>query len=114
MLYEPPKTKKYLIIGAIAVILAFLVVVAIPFFFKGKTSKTPTANFPLNPQQQKIQKEQDKMIEAAKKQKDSAPSAEQLQKDSNRLIGEAKPSGTKKSPEEIRKDQDNLISATKK
>ena len=57
MLYEPPKTKQHIIIfGAAALFLAVLAIVAIPFFFKGKTSQTPTANLPSTAEQQKIQK----------------------------------------------------------
>ena len=49
----------------------------------------------------------------AKGQKDSLPSPEQIQKDQDRLIEEAKLRKNIKSPEEIQKDQDNLINAAK-
>lgn len=114
MLYEPPETKKYILIGAATIILAVLVVAIAPFFFRDKASKAPTANLPMTAEQQKIQKEQDRLIEMAKKQKNTAPSTEQIQKEQNRLIEEAKSSGSGKSPEEIQKDQSNLINATKK
>lgn len=116
MLYEPPKTKKYILIGATAVILAVLAVAIIPFFFRDKSLQAPVTN--LSPQakleKEKIQREQDKLIEMSKNQSDSALSSEQLQNDSNRLIEEAKASKAGKSPEEIQKDQNSLINATKK
>ena len=114
MLYEPSKTKKYILIGASAVVLAVLVVAIAPLFFRDKTLQTPTANLPLTAEQQKIQKEQDKLIEMAKKEKNSILSAEKIQKEQDRLIEEAKLSEAGKSPEEIQKDQNNLINATKK
>jgi len=116
MLYEPPKTKKYILIGAVAIVLAVLAVAIVPFFFQDKSLQTPTIS--LSPQakleKEKIQKEQDKLIEMNKNQSNSAPSPEQLQKDTDRLIEEAKSDKTLKSPEEIQKDQNNLINATKK
>ena len=36
MLYEPPKTKRYILIGASAVVLAVLAIVAIPILYKNK------------------------------------------------------------------------------
>ncbi|OGI27442.1 MAG: hypothetical protein A2359_04890 [Candidatus Moranbacteria bacterium RIFOXYB1_FULL_43_19] len=114
MLYEPPKTKKYILIGATAVVLAVLVIIAAPLLFKNKTTQTPTANLPLTAEQKKMQKEQDKLIEMAKKEKDSLPSQEYLKKESDRLIEEAKTSGAGKSQEEIAKDQEAMINAAKK
>ena len=116
MLYEPHKTKRYILIGAVAVVLAVLIVAIVPFFFKDKTLQNLSTNLSTEAklQKEKIQKEQDKLIEAAKKQKDSLLSTEQIQKDQSNLIEQTKSSGTGKSPEEIQKDQDNLINAFKK
>jgi hypothetical protein len=114
MLYEPPKIKRYILIGASAIILAVLIVAIVPFFFRDKKIQVPTANIPMTAKQSKIQKEQNKLIEMSKIQSNFAPSQEQIQKDSNRLIEEAKASGSGKSPEEIQKDQNSLIETTKK
>lgn len=64
MLYEPPKTKKYIFIfGASAVVLAVLIIVIVLLFYRQKTFKNPQTN--LSPQeklqQQKIQKESQKL-----------------------------------------------------
>lgn len=114
MLYEPPKTKKHILIGSSVIILAVLVVAFLPLIFKSKTTQTPTMNLPLTAEQQKIQKYQDKLVEMAKGQKSSLPSPEQIQKDQDRLIEEAKANGSGKSQQEIQKDQNNLINKTKK
>ena len=113
MLYEPPKTKRYILIGAAVLFLAVLVVAFVPFFFREKTTQTPTANLPMTAEQKKIQKDQDKLVEMAKGQKDSLPSPEQIQKDQDRLIEEAKSRKDIKSPEEIQKDMDRLIKTAK-
>ena len=114
MLYEPHKhLKKILIIGSAAVVLSVLVIIAAPLLYKQKTSPLPIPNLPLTAEQKKIQRDQDKLVEMAKGQKDSLPSPEQIQKDQDRLIEEAKLRKNIKSPEEIQKDQDNLINAAK-
>jgi len=77
MLYESPKTKKYILIGAGAVVLAVLIVAIIPFFFRDKTTQVPT-NLPLAAEQQKIQKD---MQEAAKRLKDQPISEQQIKED---------------------------------
>ena len=65
MLYEPPKTKRYILIGASAIVLAVLAIVAISFIYKNKTSQTPANNVVSQEklQQQKIQKESQKLDE---------------------------------------------------
>jgi len=113
MLYEPTKTKQYILIGAIAVVLAVLVIVAAPLIYKQKKTQTPTANLPMTAEQKKIQKDQDKLVEMAKGQKNSLLSAEQIQKDQDKLIEEAKSRKDIKSPEEIQKDMDKLINMAK-
>jgi hypothetical protein len=117
MLYEPHNhLKKIIIIGVAALFLAVLAIVAVPLLYRQTTLQTPMTN--LSPQakleREKIQKEQDKLIEMARKQKDPIPSADQLQKDSNRLVEEAKSSGAGKSSKEIQKDMNDLINAAKK
>ena len=57
MLYEPQKTKRYILIGASAVVLAVLVIIAAPLLYKQKTSPLPIPNLPLTAEQKKIQKE---------------------------------------------------------
>ena len=109
-----PNLKKILLVGAAFVIAALLIIV-LPLWLRNYNSSTSSLNPTKNSlQQQKIQKEQDKLIEMAKKQKDSVLSPEQIQKEQDRLIEESKANGSGKSPEELQKDQSSLIEATKK
>jgi cytochrome c-type biogenesis protein CcmH/NrfF len=59
MLYRPPKTKKYILIGASAIALAVLAVVIAPLSYRQKTSQTPASNLSSQEKakQAKIQKE---------------------------------------------------------
>jgi hypothetical protein len=59
MLYESPKTKRYILIGAMAVILVVLAIVIIPLLYKNKTTQTPTDNVVSQEklQQEKIQQQ---------------------------------------------------------
>jgi hypothetical protein len=64
MLYEPPKTKKYILIGAAAIALAILVIAAFSVFNKNKTIQTSENNLLLMKkklQQEKIQKQSQKL-----------------------------------------------------
>ena len=81
MLYEPDKTKKYLIIfGISAVFLAILIIVAVPLFYRQKTPQTPSANLPLTAEQKRIQKE---MKEVAEKLKNQKVSGQKIGEDMN-------------------------------
>lgn len=102
--------------GGVAIILAVLIVALVPLFFKDKS--VPISTESLSPQakleKEKVQKEQDRLIEASKQQQNSFPSADELKKDADKLIEEAKSNEVGKSQEEIQKDQNALISAAKK
>ena len=105
MLYEPPKTKRYILIGAATVILAVLIVAIVPFFFRDKTLQTPTANLPLTAEQKKAENSLKKLQEMEKSQKIQAPSQEQIQ---NSLHNLSKESGDVPSQDQIKKSLDNL------
>jgi hypothetical protein len=87
MLYEPPKTKRYILIGASAVILAVLVVAFLPLLFKNKTTQTPVSNLSSQRklQQEKIQKESQKLdqIRESSGAKDFTP--EEINQQSQKL-----------------------------
>jgi hypothetical protein len=89
MLYEPPKTKRYIIIGAIAFVLAVLAIVAIPSFFKDKTIQTPLTD-PLSQEKIKQQKIQKDMQAAAEKLKDASILEQQTKEDMNSASSEVK------------------------
>jgi len=112
MLYEPPKTKRYILIGAAAIVLAVLIVVAAPLLFKYKTLQTtPVAN--LSPkeklQQEQIQKEFDK-LEAMRKNTDVKQSSqEDIQKEFDALEKQrAQSNATPPTSEQIQAEFDKL------
>jgi len=113
MLYEPPKTKKYIIIfGVVAFFLAVLAIVAAPLIYKNKKqSQVPALSLEERAKQENLQKDAEKMINLQKNQNDSLSSLEQLQKDASRLIEESKKINNGKSPEELQKDSEKLIKA---
>jgi len=63
MLYEPPKTKQYIIIGAGAVVLVVLLFFIFSIFQKNKATQTPADNAVIQEKlkQEKIQKESQKL-----------------------------------------------------
>ena len=87
MLYEPSKTKRYILIWTGAVILAVLAIVLIPLLYGNKTIQTPATN--LSPQaklqQEKIQKEFDKLDQIRKSQNTASPTKEEVQKEFDRI-----------------------------
>jgi len=105
MLYEPPKTKRYILIGAATIVLAVLAIVITPLLFKKKTTLTPTANLPLTAEQKKAENSLKKLQEMEKSQKIQAPSQEQIQ---NSLHNLSKESGDTPSQDQIKKSLDNL------
>jgi hypothetical protein len=111
MLYEPPKTKRYILIGASAVVLAVLVIVAAPLIYRSKTNQAPVAN--LLPQgrvqQQKIQKELDKLETMRKSMNIKEPTQEEIQKELAELERQRSESNiTSPTPEQIQAELDNL------
>jgi uncharacterized membrane protein YdfJ with MMPL/SSD domain len=64
MLYEPPKTKKYIIVfGTVALVVAVLSVLAIQLFYKSEESSTPIPGSfsQTESKQQKIQKQSQRL-----------------------------------------------------
>jgi len=107
MLYEPPKTKKYILIGAIVIILAVLAIVAIPLIFKKKT--TPTANLPMTAEQKKIQKEFKKLEAMRKDMNSKDPTPEEIQKEFAELEKQrAESNSTPPTPEQIQAEFEKL------
>ena len=111
MLYEPPKTKRYILIGAATVILAVLIVAIVPFFFRDKSSPNPIAN--LSPQaklqQQKIQKEFEKLEAIRESSNAKSPSPEEIQKEFAELEKQrAESNSTPPTPEQIQAEFDKL------
>lgn len=84
MFYDPPKTKRYILIGAIAIVLAVLAIYAIPLLYKNKTTQTKE-NLPVTSQQQKIQKEFDKLGAMRKSTNATPPTQEEIQKEFDAL-----------------------------
>ena len=60
MLYEPPKTKQCILIGAAAVFLAVFLAVAIPLLYKKKTIQAPSVNL-VDTKWQKVQKQSQRL-----------------------------------------------------
>lgn len=109
MLYEPPKNKRFIVIGATAIVLAALAIVIIPLLFKDKNSQIPTVNLPQNPQQQKIQKEFEKLEAIRKSTNVKSPTQEEIQKEFDALENQRKESGvTPPTQEQIQAEFDKL------
>ena len=112
MLYEPPKTKRYIIIfGAVAAALAVLATVAIPLLFKYKTLQAPVANLSSQEklEQQKIQKEFEKLEAIQKSTNQKQPTPEEIQKEFAELEKQrAEASATPLTPEQIQAEFDKL------
>ena len=86
MLYEPYKRlKKIIIIGAVAAVLAVLAIVAIPLLYKNKTSQNQNTNLPVTSQQQKIQKESQKLDQIKKSSGAKNYSPEEIDQQSQKL-----------------------------
>lgn len=85
MLYEPSKTKKYILIGAAVIVLAVLAIVVIPLLFKDKTIQTPTANIPKTSQKQKIQKQSQKLDQIREGAGINSYTPEELERQSKKL-----------------------------
>ncbi|MFA5925925.1 MAG: DUF6550 family protein [Parcubacteria group bacterium] len=112
MFYEPLKAKRYIIIGTSAVILAVLIVAIVPLFFKNQSSlKNPATD--LSPEakreQEKIQKEFDK-LEAMRRNQDVKESTpEQIQQEFDSLEKQrAESSATQPTPEQIQTEFEKL------
>lgn len=118
MLYEPPKTKKYIVVGAIAVALAVLVIAAIPPFYKSKTIQTPVTNLSSlqeKIQQEKVQQELKKLDEVKKSQNDILePTQADIRTELKRIDKENKKSGIPLPAQEDIQKQLNLLSKMKK
>jgi len=107
MLYEPPKTKKYILIGTGAVFLAVLVVIVAPLIFKGRTKQNPAVNLPLTAEQERIQKEFEK-LEAMRKD-EKIPTPEEIQKEFEELEKQrAEANTTEPTPEQIQAEFEKL------
>jgi Spy/CpxP family protein refolding chaperone len=106
MLYEPPKTKKYILIFGTAVALAILVLLAIQLFYKSEESQVPVAKLSSQAEsrQQKIQGD---MKEAAKKLKEQPISEQKIREDMNAVSEEMKKMPSP-SQEEMQKVSDEL------
>ena len=85
MLYKPPKAKRYITIGVIAILLAVLAIVAIPIIYKNKPIQTPPANISKISQQQKIQKESQRLDEIKKSSGVKDYSQEEINQQSKKL-----------------------------
>jgi hypothetical protein len=108
MLYEPPNNlKKIILIGSAALFLAVLVIVATPLLYKSK--KTPTANLPATSEQQKIQKEFEKLEAIRKSTNARQPTQEEIQKEFAELEKQKKESNTTPpTQEQIQKEFEKL------
>jgi predicted negative regulator of RcsB-dependent stress response len=75
MLYEPPKTKRYIFIGAGVVVLAVLLVVVFSVVNKNKTTQIPTESTAVQEKvkQEKVHEEFKKLNEMNKSEKNNAP-----------------------------------------
>lgn len=105
MLYELPKTKRYILIGAGAVVLAILVVAIAPFFFRDNTAQNPTSNLPLTTEQKKAANSLNKLKELGIRQAPHTPTQEQIQ---NSLKNLSKESSEVPYREEIQKSLESL------
>jgi predicted Holliday junction resolvase-like endonuclease len=106
MLYEPPKTKRYILIGVIAIVLAVFAVVAVPLLHN-KITQTPQDN-PISIkeklQQEKIQND---MHEAAKRLEDQEIPEQKIQEEMKSASEELKKMPTP-SPEDMQKAAQEL------
>lgn len=108
MLYEPPKTKRYILIGAITVVLAVLIVAIVPFFFSDKTLQTPTTNLPITAEQQKAANSLKKLKELETSQNPQPPTQEQTQNSLQELQKQEKERALAPSQDQIQKSLENL------
>jgi hypothetical protein len=109
MLYEPSKTKRYILIGAIAAALAVLVIVAVPLIYRNKKSQTPVTK--LSPQeklqQDRIQKELSQFRAMQKNAKVASPTEEQIKKELDSFKKQkAELYANQPTPEQIQKELD--------
>jgi hypothetical protein len=109
MIYEPLKTKKYILIGVGAVILAVLAIVITPLLYKSKTVQTPAAD-PISQQKLQQQKIQAGFDQLDSMRKDSKPlTQEEVQKGFAELEKQRKKSQTPQpTPEQIQAGFDKL------
>lgn len=116
MLYEPPKTKHYIIIGAAAIILVVLLFAIFSIFHKNKKSQIPVDSTTAQEKakQEKIQAELKKLDEVKKSENSNtpAPTPADIQKELKKL-DEAKPNSNVPAPtkEDIQKQLDLLNKA---
>ena len=111
MLYEPPKTKQYLIIGAAVVFLAILIAFGLSLAYKNKKVQTPVDNTANQEklQQEKIQKEFDKLETMRKSTNAKEPTQEDIQKEFDALEKQRAESGaTPPTQEQIQAEFDKL------
>jgi hypothetical protein len=108
MLYEPPKIKRYILIGASAVILAVLVVSFLPLLFNNKTTKTPPVNLPMTAKQRKAANSLKKLKKLETSQNLQPPTQEQIQNSLQELQKKEKERALAPSQEQIQKSLDNL------
>jgi septal ring factor EnvC (AmiA/AmiB activator) len=112
MLYEPPKTKKYILIfGAVAAVLAVLAIIVIPLIYKSKTLQIPTDNVAAQEKikQEKIQKD---MHEAAKRLEGQVVPEQKIQEEIKNASEEVKKLSTP-SPEDMQKASQQLNQSIK-
>jgi hypothetical protein len=110
MLYEPHKhLKKIIIIGSAALFLAVLAIVITPLLYKNKTLRKPTANLPPTTEQQKIQKEFEKLEVMRKSTNAKPPTPEEIQKEFAELEKQRAQSGaTTPTQEQIQAEFEKL------
>jgi predicted transcriptional regulator len=104
-------SKKYILTGFIAIVLAVLAIVATPLIFKYKT--LPVSVIDLSPkekvEQEKIKKEFEKLEEMRKSQNAKQPAQEDIQREFNELEKQREESGlAEPTPEQIQAEFDKL------
>jgi flagellar basal body-associated protein FliL len=115
MLYEPPKTKKHLIIfGIVAVFLAILIVVATPFFYGQRISQTSLESPSLTSEQERIRREFEKMETTQENSSAKQTTPEEIQKEFSESEKQRKTFGANQpSPEQIQAEFEKFEKAGK-
>lgn len=111
MLYETPKTKRYIIIGAVAIVLAVLVVAVVPLFrgVKKDSNSNLSVQHPLTAKEKKIQQDAKEFSQKMKVQLQPEQAiAEQKIKEDVAKISEEVKNAPKPSKEEIQKALEQL------
>lgn len=117
MLYEPPKTKQYIIIGVVAVFLAILIAFGLSLVYKNKKVPTPVDNTANQEKikQEKIQEELKKLDEVKKSENNAPePAPAEIQTELKRLDEAKKNSNTSPPTQEDIQKQLDLLNKMKK